>query len=59
MDVAKSEAVAILKRVGLPDLAATAEAELPDPVSQDELVHWAQGHGITRDWLIERMGGSP
>jgi hypothetical protein len=59
MPMGRAEAVAILARAGLTDLAAQAEVELPDPVETDELDRFAQRHGLTRDWMISRMGGSP
>jgi hypothetical protein len=49
----------VLLRAGLPDLAAKAEAELPDPVEEDECFRFAERNGLTRDWMASRMGGSP
>lgn len=59
MDVPRDEAVATLHRAGLGDLAERAESELPDPVSLEDLLRWAESHGISRGTLTERMGGSP
>jgi len=50
---------AMLMRAGLPDLAAEVESELPDPVEVDELERFARRHGLSRDWMVNRMGGSP
>jgi hypothetical protein len=55
----RQEVIAVLMRAGLPDLAAKAEAELPDPVSDEELEKFGRRQGVSRDWLISRMGGSP
>ena len=55
----RQEVIAVLTRAGLPDLAAKVEAELPDPVEMDELESFGRRHGVSRDWLISRMGGSP
>jgi len=41
------------------DLIPAAERELPDPVDLDEASRWAENHGFSRAFLIERMGGSP
>jgi hypothetical protein len=59
MAMARNEVAAILTRAGMPEIAARAEAELPDPVDTNELQLFAQRFGLTRDWLISRMGGSP
>jgi hypothetical protein len=59
MALARKDAVAMLRRAGLMDLAAKAETELPDPVERDELAQFGQRYGLTRDWLASRMGGSP
>jgi hypothetical protein len=57
--MSRAEAAAMLVRAGLPDLATKAEAELPDPVDIDELGRFGERNGLTRDFLISRMGGSP
>lgn len=59
MAMERQEVVALLMRIGLPDLADEANTELPDPVQMDEVVRFGERHGMTRDWLISRMGGSP
>jgi hypothetical protein len=55
----KQEVVAVLRRAGLSTAAEDANRSLPDPVDLDYVAEWAARHGITRDWLISRMGGSP
>jgi hypothetical protein len=57
--MAKEEAVSRIVQAGLPDLARKAEAELPDPVDNDQWNRFAQRHGVTTDFLISLMGGSP
>lgn len=59
MPMSRQEVTALLMRVGLPDLAAEAKAELPDPVETEVVVRFGERHGVTRDWLINHMGGSP
>jgi hypothetical protein len=49
----------ILRHAGLSELADEASRVLPDPVDLDELQAWAMQHGISRDELISRFGGSP
>jgi hypothetical protein len=51
--------VGVLRRAGLSQLADEAQRTLPDPVDAKELEHFAAEHGVSRDMLNERMGGSP
>ena len=48
-----------LRHVGLTKAAEDAERELPEQVSQEEIMKFADRHGISRDEIISRMGGSP
>ncbi|MGD0243475.1 MAG: hypothetical protein ABSB59_24595 [Streptosporangiaceae bacterium] len=48
-----------LRRVGLTQAAEDAVRELPDPVSIEEIQKFADRHGIPKDEIISRMGGSP
>lgn len=48
-----------LRRAGLPELAAEAMRELPDPVELKDAQEWGLRRGITIDSLVSRMGGSP
>jgi hypothetical protein len=59
MALDRQEIAAILKRAGLPDLAAKAEAELSEHVRRDELDRFEERYRLSKDWLISRMGGSP
>jgi hypothetical protein len=59
MALKRKEVAAILKRAGLPDLAAKAEAELSENVRRDELDRFEERYRLSKDWLISRMGGSP
>jgi hypothetical protein len=49
----------MLRRTGFPELAEEALRVLPDPVDLDFAVEILQSYGITRDDLIDRIGGSP
>lgn len=48
-----------LRHVGLTQAAEDAERELPEQVSLEEIQKFADRHGISRDEIISRMGGSP
>ena len=57
--VSRQQVVDMLRRAGLPEVAEDALRDLPDPVDLDRAVALGAEHGITRDDLISRMGGSP
>jgi hypothetical protein len=51
--------VGTLRRLGYTEAADEAERELPDPVSTDELIKFADRFNISRDEVMSQMGGSP
>ena len=55
----KHEVVAALRRAGLPLVADEARRSLPDEVDGEQVAEFGLRHGITRDWLVSQMGGSP
>jgi hypothetical protein len=59
MQVSKQSVIDLLRRLGFPDIADEAERDLPDPVELRQVQEFGERHGITRDELINRMGGSP
>jgi hypothetical protein len=59
MQSARQDVVYMLRRTGLPELAEEALRVLPDPVDLDFAVKVLESYGVTRDDLIDRMGGSP
>jgi hypothetical protein len=59
MEVPRQHVVHILRMAGLPDLADEAQRVLPDPVEYDHAANFLAQHGITKDELISRRGGSP
>ncbi len=59
MEVSRHHVVHILRLAGLPDLADEAQRVLPDPVEYDHAARFLAQHGITKDELISRRGGSP
>jgi hypothetical protein len=48
-----------LNRLGYAGLADEASRDLPDPVDITRLQGWCMQHGLSRDDVISRMGGSP
>jgi hypothetical protein len=48
-----------LNRMGYAEIAVEASRELPDPVDINLLEGWCMQHGLSRDDVISRMGGSP
>ena len=59
MEVPRQHVVHILRMAGLPELADEARRVLPDPVEYDQAARFLAQHGITKDELINRRGGSP
>jgi hypothetical protein len=48
-----------LRRIGYPEEADEALRVLPDDIDLKQLQEFGDQHGINRDTLINRMGGSP
>jgi hypothetical protein len=61
MKVPKQHVLAALARVGRADLIEKAKRDLPDPIDTDRDIDQERlaQYGLTRDQLIDRMGGSP
>jgi hypothetical protein len=59
MQSARQDVVDMLRRTGFPELAEEALRVLPDPVDLDFAAEVLESYGVTRDELIDRMGGSP
>jgi CBS-domain-containing membrane protein len=58
--LSKAEATKVLRRVGLSDeKIAEVLGELQDPIDIDRDVAVLERYGITRDALVDLMGGSP
>ena len=55
----KQYVVDTLNRLGYREQAVEASRDLPDPVDANRLEAWCMQHGLPRDELISRMGGSP
>ena len=57
--VSRQYVVDELNRLGYGELAAEASRDLPDPVGTNRLAEWCLQHGLPKDEVISRMGGSP
>jgi hypothetical protein len=55
----REHVIDVLHTLQRPDLADEASRDLPDPVDIDRLVAWMIQHGLSRDEMVSRMGGSP
>jgi hypothetical protein len=59
MSLRRSEVAGLLRSLGLHEEAEKLQDELPESVEEDELIEFGARYGITREWLMGRMGGSP
>jgi hypothetical protein len=59
MQVSRQRVVDLLHSLGYPQVADEALRDLPDVVDLKEAQDWAGRHGISRDELINLIGGSP
>jgi hypothetical protein len=55
----RQHVVDVLHSLHRPDLADEVCRDLPDPVDVDRLAAWMLQHGLSRDEIVSRMGGSP
>jgi hypothetical protein len=59
VDLSRQHIIQMLRRAGLADVAAVAQKSLPDPVDSKVLDHFCAKYGLSKDSLMDRMGGSP
>jgi hypothetical protein len=59
MEYSRQHLVIVLRRTGLTEVADEAEDTLPDPVDSETVDRFCAAHGLTKDTLMDRMGGSP
>ena len=59
MQTTRDNIVAVLRHAGLVDEAERAERSLPESGEFDEMIKLCEAHGVSRDMLIDRLGGSP
>jgi hypothetical protein len=49
----------VLRRAGLTEIAAEAQRTLSDPVDPAELDRFCAAHALSKQSLMDRLGGSP
>lgn len=54
----REHVVEILRKTGYADEAEEAGRTLPQSVDMEQILEFARDHGLSRDELISRMGGS-
>jgi hypothetical protein len=59
MGYSKKWLVDTLRRLGFPQEADEALRDLPDDIDREQLLEFADQHGLDRGMLTDRMGGSP
>jgi len=59
MGYSRQWVVDTLRRIGYPQEADEALRVLPEEVDRRQLEEFGNRHGISRDELVSRMGGSP
>jgi hypothetical protein len=61
MNVPKQEVLSVLARIGRRDLIEKAKRDLPETIDTDRDIDQQRllQYGLTRNQLIDRMGGSP
>ena len=59
MQYSRQHVIDLLHTLRRPELADEASRDLPDPVGINHLAEWCLQHGLPRDEVISRMGGSP
>jgi hypothetical protein len=61
MKVPKQHVLAVLARVGRDDLIEKAKRDLPETIDTDRDIDQQRlyEYGLTRNQLMDRMGGSP
>jgi hypothetical protein len=59
VDLPRQQVIQMLRRAGLAHVAAAAQESLPDPVDSKALDLFCARYGLSKQSLIDRMGGSP
>jgi hypothetical protein len=58
--IARAELVQILRRAGYPvEVSDEIASRFPDPLDPDRESPLLQRYGVTRERLVDQMGGSP
>jgi hypothetical protein len=59
MSYDRHELVRLLRNLGYQQAADEAAQVLPEQISNEQIRAFGDQHGISRDELVNRMGGSP
>ena len=59
MPYSRQQVVKALRHAGMHEIADLAEKTLPDPVDSKTLDQFCAANGISRSFLMDRMGASP
>jgi hypothetical protein len=59
VQVSRQRMVKFLRELGYTQAADEALRDLPDVVDEKEAQEWCERHDMSRDELINLMGGSP
>jgi hypothetical protein len=59
VDLSRQQIIQMLRRAGLADVAAAAQTSLSDSVDPKALDDFCARYGLTKGFLMDRMGSSP
>jgi hypothetical protein len=59
MDLSRQHIVTVLRRTGMADVADELLRTLPENADARTVEQFCAAHGLSRQSLVERMGGSP
>jgi hypothetical protein len=59
MDLSRQNIVTVLRRTGMSDVADELLRTLPETADRQALERFCVTHGLSRQALMDRMGGSP
>jgi hypothetical protein len=59
MQCSRQDLIDMLRRTGFSEVADEIPGLLPDPVDLNDAARVLEPHGINKNELINRMGGSP
>ena len=59
MDLSRQQIVTVLRRTGMSDVADELLRTLPEDADTRTIEQFCAAHGLSRQSLVERMGGSP
>jgi hypothetical protein len=59
MDLSRQYIVTVLRRTGMADVADELLRALPENADPKDVERFCAAHGLSRQSLVDRMGGSP